>query len=215
MVRFLVDAYVDKYQARLAPVIAKLCGEGSLRPVGEDWGMIRLRVGDVDFRAMIVKILETKGNGLKSSMKFLTDVFRPDEEFDIAECIRLLLATSWILDFLPSKKKRARDTLYEQIVDVYPFTRKVVEDFITEYLGLDPRSDPTLPTPPAPEVPSSDSDVESRGSLDDFVVDDSDDSEELTSNDETDTSSSSDDEPVRKKRNRSYSESSDSGSSSS
>ncbi len=201
MIVTLVDTYSDKRQSQLAPVIAKLCGDGYLRPTGDDWDIIRLRVSDVDFRNLIVKVIELRGNGLKGSMKFLLAVFRPGENFEVSECVRLILDSSWVLDFLPSKKKKTREMLNDVVVKVIPFARKVVDDFVIDYLGLEPLpSDTPLVEDIASASSSSGSDMESKGSLEDFVVDeDEDDEGEIYSSDSSSASSSSDDDNNRRR----------------
>lgn len=190
MVSAILDTYVDKHQTRLAPVLAKLCGDGCLRPTGDDWDTIRLRVSNVDFREMMVKVIELRGNGLKGTMKFLCDVFRPSENFEVSECIRMILESAWILDFLPTKKKKARQFLHDTVLTVFPFAKKPVDDFVIDYLGLEPLPS-VIPAKKEHLSSSSDSDVESRGSLDDFVVDEDEDDEGEEDDEESEVSGSS------------------------
>jgi hypothetical protein len=147
------------------------------------------------------------------------------DHFDIAETLRQVLDTNWIGDILPSKRRQARQLLSEQVSRVFPFASKFVDDYVRDALRLEPLhtdglSQGSIVSDSNLRPWSVDSDVESLGSLDDFVVDDEEKSETSSVNSSV-SSDYSDPEPKRKKskaskpKKKSYSSVSDDDASSS
>jgi methionine salvage enolase-phosphatase E1 len=105
---------------------------------------------------------------------------------------------------------------------VFPFAKKVVDDFVIEALRLDPLAI-VNEVKKQSDIESSDSEIESLGSLNEFVVDESSEDESDKSDSSSNSSSSyssssslessnySDETPQKKKRKISPSESSSSG----
>ena len=209
VVELLIGAFPDE-PLKLGEVFSKLYSGGSLRPSEEEWRLIRANMSAVDFRKMLVSVVEMSCDRIHNVSRLLTDVFASDEQFELADTLRILLERNFILDILPSKRKAARSVLVECFVKPFPFTRKVVSDFCEEALRLEPleveANDGHVSEKSVSS--SSDSDIESRGSLDDFVVesDEDDEDEYSSSSDESEDSASSGSESPsdrkRKKRTR-------------
>ena len=217
IIELLVSGYTGESGDKLGEVVATLCGAKSIKPDKKSWELIRFHMSSVDFRNMLVKMMEGSLDRPQQLYKLLDLVYDSEEDFEVAETLRLVLQSNWILDILPSKKKLARKTLNELFVRPFPFTKKVVDEFVEEVLRLEP-----LPVHPKDELVnpdsvsisagSSDSDIESRGSLDDFVVDSEEDGEEDSGSAGTESelsSNYSEDEPVIKKKKRKLSSSSE------
>jgi hypothetical protein len=124
-----------------------------------------------------VSVMEVQSDSFHDILDFLRTVYSSDsDEFDVNETVRVLLDRNWLLDLLPSKRKAARRVLYDSLVGTYPFTKVLVDSYVLEVLGADPEA---VPAPRKTEESdesggsesSEGSDIESRGSIDDFVVD--------------------------------------------
>ena len=209
MLELLVGGYPSESSDRLGEVVATLFGMKALKIDKDGWTLIRAHMSAPDFRAMLTQLFEMSCDGMHQMASLLSDMFNVDDEFEIAETIRLVLESHWILDILPSKRKAAQRILRGAIVERFPYTEKVVDDFCQEILRLEPPIDKVA----SGASVSSDSEIESKGSLNEFVVDsDEEDGDETGSEDESEYSSSADDEsPVRRKshmRNASVSSSS-------
>lgn len=191
LVELLVGAYPDD-PSKLGEVCSKLYSGGSLKPHEEEWQIIRANMSAIDFRKMLVHMIEMACDRIKNVAGLLTSVYRDDEQFEISDTLRILLEGNFILDILPSKRKAARAALLEYFVQPYPFTRKVVSDFCQDALRLEALEEPKKPDYISDKSveSSSDSDIESRGSLDDFVVD-SDEEDDFASSDDSEDSSAS------------------------
>jgi hypothetical protein len=152
----------------------------------------------------------------------LAMVFDSDtEQFDIAETVRMVLETNWIGDILPSKRRQARQALTDQIVRPFPFTTKFVDDYVRDALRLEPLHVDGLSQESilsdTKGVLSEDSDMESLGSLDGFVVDEDESESGSSSGSSSSSSDYSDPAPKKKKpvklRKKAYSSVSDESSS--
>ena len=226
MIEILVMAYPCETGESFGKIFVDLFAVGRLKPSQRGWNFVRSSMGRSEFRAMLVRLMEESFDRLSQIPKLLGTVYDIDsEQFDIAETIRLALDTNWISDILPSKRRQARQALSEQFVRPFPFAVKYVDDFVRDALRLEPlqadgmSQESILSQPNGVRPLSDDSDLESLGSLDDFVVDDDENDGSGDSSDDSSSSSNySDPEPKRKKsklkrKKKSYSSVSDGSSS--
>lgn len=186
----IFGAYPEGSAEQISEIVIDLYSSKLLKPDRETWELFRTNLSSTEFRQMLVKLGEASCDNVFEISRVLEDVFDPEEDFEIAECIRMVLDTHWIMDILPQKRKAASRMLHEVFTRPYPSAKKAVDDFCEEVLRVEPRSG----EPEAAKVasPSSDSDVESRGSLDAFVVDSDEDeaASESASSSESELSSS-------------------------
>jgi hypothetical protein len=215
LTELLVGAFNESEPMKMADTISKLYGGESYRPDESDWRLIRKNMSTVDFRSMLTHVMEHSCDKLHQIGDLISKVYDSNEEFEIAETLRLVLGGNWIMDIMPQKRKAARKALELSFVKPFPFAAYVVSDFCRDALSLSPIQAPAEYDTKPSDSSSADSDIESRGSLDDFVVDDEDESGSLTS-EESEDSDSSEDSPIhRKKKKRQVSSSSSSSSDSS
>lgn len=213
MTELLLGGFSGENTRDLGSCLAKLCGGNVFKPSNDEWNMIRNNMSAVDFRTLIANIAENTCDKPHQIQRFLLEVFGPREEFDLTDTLRIILESNWILDILPQKRKAARLALTEYFVKPIPATAKVVADFCRDMLQLSPLQERARDgVSDASVSSSSDSDVESRGSLDDFVVDSDEDESGFDSNDdsESEVSSSSSESLNIKRKKRRYSSSSSS-----
>ena len=220
LIELLISAYPCETGEEFGKVFVDLYAVGRLRPSSSGWSYVKDNMGRSEFRAMIVKLVEESFDRLSQVPKLLANVFDSDsEEFDIAETVRMVLDTNWVGDILPSKRRQARQALADQIVRPFPFTTKFVDDYVRDALRLEPLHVDGLSQESilsdTKGVLSDDSDMESLGSLDGFVVDE--DESESGSSSSSSSSDYSDPAPKKKKpvkrRKKSYSSVSDDSSS--
>ena len=169
MVEIVVGAYARVSTNELSRVFALMCSSGTLKPDSACWRIIRSNLSPFECRVLLSKIIEQTCDRLDQISDLLESVFGEDE-FEIADSIRLVLESHWILDILPQKRKKARRTVEEFLLKPFPFAKQYIDTFLIETLGFE---DITPVAGDRRDGSSSDSDIESRGSLDDFVVDDS------------------------------------------
>jgi len=226
LMHLLIHAYPSESGEKLGSVVVTLFSVGHLKPDYYGWHELRQSMEKAECRTMLVKLMEESFDRINQIPKFLRVVFEDEsDDFDVCETIRQVLETNWIMDIIPTSRKAARRSLEDHIVHAFPFAKKVVDDFVQEALRLDPlvvlvdnkdQDDKSVKE-------SSDSEIESAGSLEDFVVNESDgDGTNSNSDDESDSSSlvssnysDNDESPQAKKKQRKKIESSDDDSSSS
>jgi hypothetical protein len=221
--QLLIQGYPSETGEKLGSVVTSLFSSGYLKPDYYGWHQLRQSMGKSEFRTMLVKLMEDSFDRLNQIPKLLRVVYEDEsDDFDVAETIRQLLETSWMMDIIPSSRKAARRALEDQIISVFPFAKKVVDDFVIEALRLDPLAI-VNEVKKQSDIESSDSEIESLGSLNEFVVDESSEDESDKSDSSSNSSSSyssssslessnySDETPQKKKRKISPSESSSSG----
>jgi len=211
----LVGAYQPYEGQKLAQAVTKLYGGEVFKPRRSDWALLRKNISPIDFRQLAVSLAETNCEKPHHIPRLLLEMYDADEEYEIAETTRMLLERNWILDILPEGRKAARQILYKQFVTRYPFLSKAVADFCRDMLRLEPL---TIEDGNSASTPSSDSDIESRGSLDDFIADsdeDGDDGSDIDSSSSEESASSEESSLDRKKKHKIESPFSSSSSSSS
>jgi len=227
MIELLSMAYPCESGEEFGKVFVDLYAVGRLKPSHRGWKFVRSSMGRTEFREMLVRLMEESFDRVSQIPKLLENVYDPEsEQFDIAETVRMVLETNWISDILPSKRRQARQALSDHIVRAFPFTVKFVDDYVRDALRLEPLQADGLSQesvvskrnglPPL----SDDSELESLGSLDDFVVNDDDDESGSSSDNSSSSSDYSDPQPKRKKpktkqKKKSYSSVSDDDGSSS
>jgi hypothetical protein len=218
MVELIIGAFPKGEEIKLASCICKLCSGSVLKPDSDAWRMIRSNMSPVDFRNLVAQIAELSCDKPHQVKRLLDDVYTGRDEFEINDTLRMMLESSWIMDILPQKRKAARSAIGEYFLKPFPFTLKVISDFCGEMLRLSPPPDRNDQVSDRSVSSSSDSDIESRGSLDDFVVDSDEDDEEGESDDNSEVSASSaeslasseSERPVKKKKQRQFYSSSES-----
>jgi hypothetical protein len=177
LMQLLILGYPSETGEKLGSVVANLYSVGYLKPDYYGWHQIRQSMGKTEFRTMLVKLMEESFDRLNQIPKLLKVVYEDEsDDFDIAETLRHVLETNWIMDIIPSSRKAARRALEDHIVSVFPFAKKVVDDFVSEALRLEPlvveQQTPTKKEQSDKSIlGSSDSEIESAGSLNEFVVD--------------------------------------------
>jgi hypothetical protein len=216
MTELLIGAFSGEHFTYFAPCLSKLCGGNVFKPGNDEWRMIRNNMSAVDFRKLIANIVENTCDKPHQIQAFLLEVFGERDEFDLTDTLRIILESNWILDILPQKRKAARLALTEYFAKPIPSTAKVVGDFCRDMLQLSPLQERApAGVSDASVSSSSDSDVESRGSLDDFVVDSDEDEIEFESDEDSESqvsSASSESMKLKRKKRRYSSSSSSSGS---
>ena len=200
LTELLVGAFDPQESVKLAEVISKLHGGEVFKPAKSDWQVIRKNMSAVDFRNLAVSIAESSCEKPHHIPRLLLEMYDLGEEYEIAETTRMLLERNWILDILPQTRKAARQILYKQFVTPYPFMSKPVADFCRDMLRLSPLEKEAN----SDSSPSSDSDIESRGSLDGFIVDSEEDESSGSGSIDSDSeeSASSDESFVNRKKKR-------------
>ena len=195
MVQIIIGAYLNESEEAFSTVLTTLCSSSSIELDKDCWRLVRSNMSAVQFRAMLVRIVELSCDNTHAISTMLEEVYERFEEFEIAETIRLILDTHWLLDIIPQKRKKARKVIEEYFLVPFPFAQQIVDEFLTDVLRFDDIDQIRDSEKISDQISvdrvsaSSDSDVESRGSLEDFVVDDSESSV---------SSSSSDDKPKQK-----------------
>jgi hypothetical protein len=222
MLELIIKAFRSETGSEAGKVFVDLFAVGRIKPSRHGWNYLKGNMGRNEFRSLLTRIMEDSFDKLSQIPKLLLSVYDAEtEEFDIGETIRLVLDTNWIGDILPSKRRQAREALFNQIINPFPFTRKIVNDYVRDTLRLEPLhevglSQESVVSERGRPISDDDSDQESLGSLEDFVVDEESDSG--SSSDESSSSSSnySDDspkkrtkKPVKKKVKKSHSSDSD------
>ena len=197
LTELLIGAFSIDDPTKMVDCVGKLYGGEVYKPDKSDWKLIQKNMSAADFKNMAVGVIEMTCDKLNQMASLLMDIYDIEEEFEIAETMRIVFDRSWILDILPQQRKAARRALQTYFTKPFPFTSKVVGDFCRGTLSLSPLpviheedSKPSLSS-------SSDSDIESRGSLDDFVVDDEEDEGSYSSDESENSSSSAESIPIR------------------
>jgi hypothetical protein len=200
VIELLIEAFGQDDPDKLSQAIASLYGGGQLKPAREGWRKVRSKMSALDFRKLLAQMAELACDKVHNIACLLSEVFRDDEEYEFAETLRLVLDSHWILDILPASRKAARKVLYGKFVEPFGFTEKIVEDFTRDFLRLGPEKDA------GSDSSSTDSDIESMGSLNEFVVDsnseDEDEEEEEEEDESSEESEFSDDSYKRKRSKR-------------
>jgi hypothetical protein len=200
-VELIFGCYPGDPAENVSKILVDLYSAKLLKADRETWDLIRTNFSSTGFRDMLVRLVEASCDSVRQISGLLDDIFDADEDFEISESVRCILETHWILDILPSKRKAARRILTEMIIAPFPFTKKHVDSFCEEALGLEPIEEEKVAE--SHSTSSSDSDIESRGSLDDFVVDSDVEDEESSESDDDESLLSSDDEsPKTTKKKR-------------
>jgi len=204
VIELITGAYAaDNPQKFMGALVSLYSGE-QLKPEGSDWRIIRSNLSALDFRQLLTQMMEQTCDKVQNIARVLSDVFGEDE-YEIAETLRLVLDGHWILDVLPQRRKAAREKLYESFARPLNFTKKIVDDFCRDFLRLSPPKEKVASVSDASCSSSSDSDIESRGSLEGFVVDSEEEEDEEENSDGSDSSSeesefSEDNSPPKRKR---------------
>jgi hypothetical protein len=209
LTEILIGAYGSGPEIQLADVVVKLSGGDVYKPSKEDWKLLRQNMSATDFRHMVARLIQETCEKAHHVSEFLTRVYDQTEEYELAETMRIILEGNWVLDILPQKRKAARKTLHIYFGKPFPSMKKILSDFCRDMLQLSPLpasdevdSNPSLSS-------SSDSDIESQGSLADFIADSDVESgtDSDSSSDSEESASSEEHTTVRKRGRRSRSSS--------
>ena len=200
VIELLIGSHLPDDQEKFAQALISLYGGGCLKPDRCEWRLIRSNMSALDFRKLLAQMMEQTCDKVHSIGEFLSLIFS-EEDFEFAETLRLVLESQWILDILPPRRKAARHSLYENFVKPFRFSKKIVDDFCLDFLRLGPKEEKAGTVSDRSVSSSSDSDIESKGSLDEFVVDSDDEEseEEVSSESDEESEFSDEDSPRRRK----------------